>query len=79
MAKIDEVSDAILAKVEEQDTVLDSIETLMANLSQQIKDAAEGLTPAQTAKFKTITDVLDKNRAQMADIVVKNTPAEPTP
>lgn len=66
--------DDILTDVEDENTVVTSIETLLTNLSQQIKDA--GTDPAKLAAIKT---AIDSQKARLVAAVLANTPTPPTP
>jgi uncharacterized protein YoxC len=66
--------DDIQADVEEETTVIDSVVTLLNNISQQLKDA--GTDPV---KLQAIKDAIDKNKATLAAAVAANTPTPPTP
>lgn len=62
--------DKLQADVTAQTTVIQSATTLLASLSQAIKDA--GTDPAA---LSAITDSLDSNTASLAAAVAANTPA----
>lgn len=68
--------DDIQADVVDESTVIDSVVTLLGNISQQLKDA--GTDPV---KLQAIKDGIDANKAKLAAAVVANTPAAtpPTP
>lgn len=72
MATLDEV----LAKVEQQDTALDSVRALIAGLRQQLEEALSGaaLSPANQAKVDAIFAALDKNSAEISDALAANVP-----
>ena len=62
------------AKVEEVETVEQSAIMLIENISQMLKDA--GSNPVKLAE---IIATLDAGKTRLADAIVANTPAEPTP
>lgn len=64
----------VRAKVEEQDTVINSAVTLLEQLSLMLKDAIASNDPQA---FQQIADMLDAEKQRLADAVVANTPAAP--
>ena len=64
--------DDVIADVAEETTVIESVVTLLTNLSQQLKDA--GTDPVKLAALKT---QIDANKAALAKAVVDNTPTPP--
>ena len=62
--------DDLLAKVQAEKTVEDSLMTLLTNVSQQLKDAK-----SDPVKIQAIADQIDANTKKMADAVTANTPA----
>jgi hypothetical protein len=64
--------DAILAKVQQETTVEASLETLLSQVSAELKAAAN-----DPAKIKAISDQLDSNIAAMTASVTANTDAAP--
>jgi len=64
--------DDVIADVAEETTVIESVVTLLTNLSQQLKDA--GTDPVKLAALKT---QIDSNKAALAKAVVDNTPTPP--
>jgi len=65
MAKIDD----ILADVQAESTLDDSIITLLTNIAQQLKDA--GTDPA---KLQAVQDAIDANKAKISAAITANTP-----
>jgi len=70
MAAIDD----LLADVQDESTVVASVEQLLTNLSAMLANA--GNNPAALAAIKA---VVDSNKSRLAAAVVANTPASPTP
>lgn len=69
--------DDIAADVADEATVVGSVEQLLTNLSQLLKDAlAAGADPV---KVQAIKDAIDQNKARLAAAVAANTPGAPTP
>ena len=66
--------DDVLADVQDESTVIGSVEQLLTNLSAQL--AAAGTDPAKLAQVKS---AIDANKARLSAAVVANTPAAPTP
>jgi hypothetical protein len=64
--------DGILAKVTAQTSVIQSNNTLLAELSAEIKANAN-----DPAKMQAIADAIDGNTASISAAVVANTPAAP--
>lgn len=62
--------DELKAKVEAQTTVVQSVVTLLTDLAQRLRDAAD-----DPAEIQAIADQVDANRQAMADAVVANTPS----
>lgn len=61
----------IQAKVTEQVTVVSSIVTLLAQISQMLKDAIAANDPAA---IQAVAEALDANTKALADAVIANTP-----
>lgn len=66
----------IQAAVAAEQTVEESIITLLNQISQQLKDAIAANDPAA---MQTVVDQIDANRQRLADAVTANTSAAPTP
>lgn len=64
----------IIDDAADESTVIASVVTLLTTLSQQLKDA--GTDPA---KLQALKDLVDANKKAIADAIVANTPAAPTP
>jgi hypothetical protein len=64
--------DDIVASVAAEDTVVDSVVTLLAGIKAQL-DAA-GQNPA---KLQALSDALANQQTKMANAIVANTPAVP--
>ena len=64
--------DDVIADVQDEKTVIDSVVTLLTSLSQQLKDA--GTDPVKLAALKA---QIDANKKALADAVVANTPTPP--
>lgn len=62
------------ARVAAQTTVIDSNNTLLAELSQMLKDAN-----GDPAEIQKIIDMIDANTQKISDAIVANTPVAPTP
>lgn len=69
--------DAVLADVQAESTVADSIVTLLTSVEQQLKDALAGtsISPANQAKIDAIFDGIESNKNKIAQAVTDNTPA----
>jgi hypothetical protein len=67
--------DELLAKVEQDSSVDDSIITLVTGVSQQLKDLQATIDPEAATKLQAISDALDANIAKVQAAVVANTPA----
>jgi|GEM_PF-5943499 len=65
--------DDVLALVTEEDTVVDGVAVFIANLKQQVIDAAAG-TPAQQAAIAAVFDKLTAQKQKLAEAIVVNTP-----
>ena len=66
--------DDIIADVQEETTVIESVVTLLTSLSDQLK--AAGTDPV---KLEALKVQIDANKKALADAVVANTPVPPTP
>lgn len=64
----------ITTEVEENGSVIDSAVVLLGSLSQQIRDLS-----TDPAALEALADSLDANSTRLAEAVVANTPAAPTP
>lgn len=64
--------DELKAKVDAQTTVIKSAETLLGQLAQMLRDAAN-----DPAKVQAIADELDANTSELAASIQANTPAAP--
>lgn len=67
MASIDDISVHVAA----QTTVIESVEALLTQLSQMLKDALASNDPA---KIQAAIDAIDANSARLSADVVANTP-----
>ncbi len=65
---------AITAEVQQNGDAVGSAVALLGNLSQQIRDLS-----TDPAALQALADELDANTQSLADAVVANTPAAPTP
>jgi len=72
MAGLQDIRDA----VERQSTVEAGMETLLQNISQQLRDLAASGAPTQ-AEITAIADDIDQQTQRMAAAVAANTPAAP--
>ena len=70
--------DDLLVDVQDESTVVGSVETLLTNLSQMLAAALAAGT-ATPAQLQAIKAVVDTNKARLSAAVVANTPAAPTP
>ena len=77
MASLDDV----LADVAEEDTLADSLVTLLHGIKQQLDDALSGATlpAAAQAKVDAIFSKAESSKTKMADAVTANTPVETQP
>ena len=66
--------DDLLTDVQDEDTVIASVEQLLTNLSALLANA--GTNPAQIAQIKALVDT---QKGRLSAAVVANTPAAPTP
>jgi predicted metal-dependent enzyme (double-stranded beta helix superfamily) len=64
----------ILNDVQDEATVVGSVEALLTQLSDLLKNA--GTDPAA---LQAVKDLVDSNKARLSAAVVANTPAAPTP
>jgi hypothetical protein len=70
--------DDIIASVDSEDAVDDSIIALLTGIKAQLDAVlAGGITPAQQAKVDAIFAKVEASKAKVAAAVVANTPAEP--
>jgi hypothetical protein len=71
--------DAVLADVTEEDTIIDSVITLLNGVEQQLKDALAGATisPAVQAKIDAVFDKVEASKTKLSAALVANTPAAP--
>ena len=88
MATRDEIlqkQEALAQKLADIDTVSDSVVVLLENLTQIIRDLKDALLAAgqDQVKLQAVADAMDAaaakidaEKAQLADAVVANTPAE---
>jgi hypothetical protein len=72
MATIQELQAAVTRNTDTEDSVI----VLLNGLSQQLKDAQASGDPAAIAD---VVSKIDANTAKLAEAVVANTPATPTP
>jgi len=66
----------ILADVQSESTLDDSIITLLGNISQQLKAVQASQDPAA---LQSVIDQIDANKKKISDAVTVNTPVDPTP
>ncbi len=73
--------DDLVAQVEAQSTVVDSLVTLLNGIKQKLDDALSGTTlpPAVHAKVDAIFEADEATTQKMKDAILANTPEEPTP
>lgn len=64
----------ILADVQSESALDDSIVTLLTNISQQLKTAQATQDPAA---LQSVIDQIDANKKKISDAVTANTPAAP--
>ena len=64
----------VLAKVTAQTTVVNSVVTLLGQLSQMLKDAQASADPAA---LQNVIDLIDANDAALAKAAQDNTPGGP--
>lgn len=74
---MDSKLDELLAEVEDETTVVESVDVFVSGLKQQLADALAGETPAIRAKVAAIIDRVHANKTKLASAIVNNTPAEP--
>lgn len=72
MATLTDIKDAVAA----ERTVVDSVVTLLADLSQRLKDAIASNDPAA---LQAIADDINREKEDLAAAIVANTPAATTP
>jgi hypothetical protein len=79
--KIMATLDEILAKVEEEGTLDDSIIALLNGLKTQLADVLSGVVipPAVQAKLDAVWTKATDNVAKVSAAITENTPAAPTP
>jgi len=63
----------VLAGVQQESDLDDSIITLLGNISQQLKDAQAQNDPAA---IQSVIDQIDANKKKISDAVTANTPAQ---
>ncbi len=68
--------DDILALVTDEDTVVDSVAVFIANLKQQVIDAAKP-NPTQQAAIEAVFDKLTSQKQKLSDAIMVNTPSDP--
>jgi len=66
--------DDLLADVQDEDTVIGSVEQLLTNLTQLLGSAA-----TDPAKIAQIKNIVDAQKARITQAVIDHTPASPTP
>ena len=64
----------VLDLVTSEDEVVDGVAVLIANLKQQVLDAANG-TPEQQAAISAVFDKATSQKQKLADALIVNTPA----
>jgi hypothetical protein len=82
MTAIADAVSALEAKVAAEDTVIGSVETLLAELKQMLADAIAngGNDPALVARVQAVIDHVDAKSSELAQAVTDNTPsASPAP
>jgi uncharacterized protein YoxC len=68
--------DQVMADVQEESTVVDSLATLTAAIKAQLDAAlANEVSPAAQAKVDAIFAAIEANKQKMADAILANTPA----
>lgn len=74
--KMAQTLDDVLADVQAESEVDDSIVTLVQGLAQQLKDALSGATlpPAVQEKVEAVFAGIEANKQKVADAVKSNTP-----
>lgn len=83
--KIMATLDQVLQSVTENETVGDSIVTLLTSIKTRLDEALAGtnLPPAVQAKVDAIFEASERDKQKLADAIVANTPnetpTEPTP
>lgn len=70
--KMSATLDEVLSDVQDESTVIDSVETLLKGLSDQLAAAIAANDPA---KIQAVKDAIDANKARLAAAVVAGTPA----
>jgi len=68
--------DDVVTKLTAQTTVVGSVELLLGQLAQMLREAIAAGDPG---KVKLVADLIDANTARLSAAVVTNTPAAPTP
>lgn len=63
----------VLAGVQSESDLDDSIITLLTNISQQLKDAQASNDPAA---IQSVIDQIDANKKKISDAVTANTPVQ---
>lgn len=79
--KIMATLDQTLASVTENETVGDSIVTLLNSIKTRLDEALSGanLPPAVQAKVDAIFEASERDKQKLADAIVANTPNETQP
>ena len=66
----------VINEVQDQDTVIDSVVSLLSNISDQLKNVQASNDPTA---LQSIIDHIDANTKKLSDAVVANTPAQTSP
>ena len=74
--ELDNLTATLVAEVERQTSVDESVEALLAGIGKQLADAlaAAGATPAQLAALKAVMDKAKANNDKLAEAITANTP-----
>lgn len=63
----------VVDRVEQENTVIDSVVLLLQDLSQRLKNARQNSDPSV---LQSVIDAMDAHRQKLAEAVVANTPAD---